>query len=287
MRIDLGSGENKHIGCIGIDKIPYVTTDIVHDYNMSVPLDNDSVNMVMCSHSLQYVNDLNLVMQDLYRICRHKAIVCIVAPYAHASIHMVNPQFKQQFNEHSPKYWTTSPAERALDESELSNDPAIMMHKHRLIEPIGVDFRLLQMEFFYYPAYHGLYNEVELELLRQSQLNVAHQIMYHLLVVKKPITDTEFADIAKASVLEEPGYVAAQRMSTNHVKEDAEQPFNLDHFRSFSHEDEDMPANEKEEKLPVPQQGSRGSRQTSSKGKKRNSSKRKGIRRKKKSGLKK
>ncbi|WFR60918.1 methyltransferase domain-containing protein [Paenibacillus amylolyticus] len=238
VRIDLGSGENKHTGCIGIDKIPYATTDIVHDFNLPIPLEDNSVDMVMCSHSLQYVHDLSQVMKEIYRICRHGATVCIVVPYAHASLHMVNPQFKQQFNEHSPAYWTTQAGEPAQDDYELTTDPSALMRKHQIIEPMPVDFRLLNMEFFYFPAYHGLYNEVELGLLRQSQLNVTYQIMYHLLVVKKPISDKALADLKEAAVLEEPIYVEQQRQTVTIEYEDAEQPFNLDHLRTFSLEKE-------------------------------------------------
>lgn len=48
---------------------------------------------------------------------------------------------------------------------------------------------------------------VELSLLRQSQLNLAHQIMFHLLVVKKPITTEELLLISQTEALEEPEYV--------------------------------------------------------------------------------
>lgn len=113
----------------------------------------------MCSHSLQYVDDLHQVMKDIYRIRKHKAIVCIVAPYAHATVHMVNPRFKQQFNEHSPKYWTTHPG-RLQDENEFSLYPPMLVLQQKDFGQDVMDFCLLRMEFFYFPAYHGLYNEV-------------------------------------------------------------------------------------------------------------------------------
>ncbi|UYO03968.1 hypothetical protein K2F33_30740 [Paenibacillus sp. PSB04] len=43
----------------------------------------------MASHSLQYVDDLEAVMDEIYRICRHKAVVCIVASYAHVNLQRV------------------------------------------------------------------------------------------------------------------------------------------------------------------------------------------------------
>ncbi|MGE6663868.1 methyltransferase domain-containing protein [Paenibacillus xylanexedens] len=256
MRIDIGCGQKKHLNCIGIDRIAYKSTDIVHDYNEPIPLENDSVDFVMCSHSLQYVDDLHQVMKEIYRICKHKAIVCIVAPYAHATVHMVNPRFKQQFNEHSPKYWTTHPG-RLQDENEFFLYPPMLALQQKDFGQDVMDFRLLRMEFFYFPTYHGLYNEVELGLLRQSQLNVAHQIMYHLLVVKDQISETEIAGMEVAKRLEEPDYVKGQRMQMSE-KEEGDQPFYLDHFRSDSSTDEDSSSIEIEEKSPLLEQSSRG-----------------------------
>ncbi|CAH0122672.1 hypothetical protein PAE9249_05257 [Paenibacillus sp. CECT 9249] len=122
MRIDLGCGNNKFRDCIGIDRIAYPNTDIVHDFNRRLPLEDNSVDFVMASHSLQYVDDLHAVMEDIYRVCRHKAMVCIVAPYAHVTSHIVNPQYKELFNEHSPRFWTKH-AKTAIDNDDFLFSP--------------------------------------------------------------------------------------------------------------------------------------------------------------------
>ncbi|WP_019912178.1 class I SAM-dependent methyltransferase [Paenibacillus sp. HW567] len=224
MRIDLGSGKNKYRDCIGIDRINFKETDMIHDFNRRIPLERDSVTFVMCSHSLQYVDNLQSVMQDIYRICRHGAIVCIVAPYAHATVNMINPEFKQLFNEHSPGYWTAHENPAYQDEYPLSGFNTVLPQTPNNLAP--VDFRLLRMEFFYYPAYHGFYDEVELAYLRQSQLNVAFQVMYHLIVVKKPVTSADLLNI-NPNELEEPDYVKEQRAFTL-SDEEQEQPLYLD-----------------------------------------------------------
>lgn len=227
MRIDLGSGENKHRDCIGMDRVNYEATDIIHDFNRRIPLERSSVDFVMCSHSLEYVENLQSVMKDIYRICRHGAIVCIVAPYAHATENMINPELKQLFNEHSPGYWTAHEGNSAYQDAyPLSGFTTVLKDTKSSVAPI--DFRLLRMEFFYYPAYHGFYDDVELAYLRQSQLNVAYQIMYHLIVVKKPITSAELLNI-NAEDLEEPDYVKEQRAGQLSADDDEqEQPVYLD-----------------------------------------------------------
>ncbi|NUU73933.1 methyltransferase domain-containing protein [Paenibacillus xylanilyticus] len=281
MRVDLGSGTNKYKDCIGIDRFDHEMTDMVHNFNRPIPMKNDSVDFVMCSHSLQYVDNLNSVMQDIYRICKHGAIVCIVAPYAHATMHMANPQFKQKFNEHSPQYWTTCPGS-IQEDNEFSFDSSIVLSQPQIFHQTNMDFRLLKMEFFYFPAYHGLYNELELGILRQSQLNVAHQIMYHLLVVKEAISDEEIAIIKESQRLEEPDYIQGQRMQWID-KEDAEQPYNLENLRFVPPEETVVPDVRIEEKPLMPQRNStRGSRKSTN-SKTRQATKRKVSRRKKSS----
>ncbi|WP_433787551.1 class I SAM-dependent methyltransferase [Paenibacillus cellulositrophicus] len=227
MRIDLGSGNHKFRDCIGIDRIAYPETDLVWDYNQRLPFEDDSVEFVMASRSLEYVDNLQAVMQELYRVCRHKAMVCIVAPYAHVGAHIVNPEYKQLFNEHSPRYWTSSP-DTIIDEDEF------MLSKQNTWPLLtqgqaAMDFRVLRMEFFYFPVYQTGYDPIELSLLRQSQLNVAHQIMFHLLVVKRPISMEELLLASQTMVFEEPDDVKKLREAAKE-KEDGEPLFYMDHM---------------------------------------------------------
>lgn len=228
MRIDLGCGKNKFRGCIGIDKTNYPETDIVCDINRRLPLEDHSVDFVMASNSLQYVDDLGAVMEEIYRICRHRAVVCIIAPYAHVTSHMVNPQYKQLFNEHSPRYWTKHKG-MTLDNDDFLFSPNDQWSLQDEDSGIHMDFRVLRMEFFYFPPFRSGYDPFELALLRQSQLNVAFQIMYQLLVVKEPISDNDIFMLKNSIWFEEPDYVKAQRM-VNSGENVEEEPFHLEYL---------------------------------------------------------
>ena len=80
-------------------------------------------------------------MDEIYRICRHKAVVCIVAPYAHVNSHIVNPHYRQLFNEHSPRYWTKHTG-MMLDNDEFLFSPT---DKWSLQDEssLHIDFRVL------------------------------------------------------------------------------------------------------------------------------------------------
>lgn len=216
MRIDLGCGQQKFPGCIGIDLIPYDGVDLVHNLNDPLPFHDDSAEFLIASHSLQYVHNLNNVLHEIYRVCKHKAIVCIVAPYAHVTANMVNPLYKQQFNEHSPRYWTQDNHKLIGDEEHFFSWPPAWS----LAEPVPgaapIDLRLIRMEFFYFPEY-GAYDDLELVLLRQSQLNVAYQIMYHFLVIKEPVSTPDL-EMWRSCELEEPLYVKEQRAAFRNLR---------------------------------------------------------------------
>ncbi len=70
-------------------------------------------------------------MDEIYRICRHKAVVCIVASYAHVNPHIVNPHYKQLFNERSPRYWTKHTG------MMLDNDEFLFSHTDKMVTAGG------------------------------------------------------------------------------------------------------------------------------------------------------
>ncbi|WP_068776001.1 methyltransferase domain-containing protein [Paenibacillus sp. FJAT-26967] len=201
MKIDLGCGSRKHPGFIGLDRISLPGVDVECDLNTGIPCEDHSVDFVMASRSLEYMDDLMGIMREIYRVCRHKAIVCILAPYAHTSYHLTNPYFRSYFDEHLPRYLT--------DEMYLYNP---IQQNQYIIEPLaggdregrgGIDFRLLQCEFYYMPPYQSpIYDEEDKRALRQSSLNVVDEILYYFVAAKEPITAEELEELAQHTYLE-------------------------------------------------------------------------------------
>jgi SAM-dependent methyltransferase len=186
MKLDLGCGTNKHPHFTGLDLQPLPEVDLVSDMNERLPLPDHSVEFIMASRSLPYVLDLPAVLSEMYRVCTHKAIVCILAPYAHNFRHLSNPFLKQKFDESTPRYMTNhffQPASGPACPPETAYTARV-----------PYDFRLLRMELFYQTPYEPpMYDKEELDLLRSTQTNVVHEIMYHFLVVKNEISEEEVA----------------------------------------------------------------------------------------------
>jgi SAM-dependent methyltransferase/MoaA/NifB/PqqE/SkfB family radical SAM enzyme len=235
IRVDLGCGTRKPEGFIGVDRYALTGVDIVADLNQSLPFHDNSVDLVLSSHGLEHVNSLQETMKEIYRICRHGAQVCIIAPYGQQSLNLANPFHKQVFNEHTPRFWTDSPT--------VQLDPAEYKHPHAgnwgLAEsdnsPAEMDLRCFRMEFFYFPEYRHLSQE-EQRSARKKYLNVCDQIMYHLVVIKEPISEGDMEDMTKRMDYYEPPGITIRRFQER--SEFLEQELKQAHSILASHETE-------------------------------------------------
>ncbi len=82
-RLDLGCGNNKKRGYIGIDSHPYACADVLRDVDRhGLPFDDDSVDEVRAHHFLEHCRDMVFVMNETHRVlrtgCRLVAVVPIV-----------------------------------------------------------------------------------------------------------------------------------------------------------------------------------------------------------------
>ncbi|CAE6845196.1 class I SAM-dependent methyltransferase [Paraburkholderia domus] len=199
LSLDLGCGTVKQTGFLGLDRSPMPGVDLVVDLNGTLPIQSDSVDMVYASHSLEHVADLMHTMREIYRVCRHGAQVCILAPYFEQKLNSANSYHLQAFNEHTPRFWSASKtANVPLDEywHPHATDWGLSESDHS--NP-GIDFRLARMEMFYFPDFLNASEEERL-FARRSLLDVCDQVMYHLIVWKKPDSPEPEVHDAIASV---------------------------------------------------------------------------------------
>ncbi|SEG66244.1 methyltransferase domain-containing protein [Paenibacillus sp. UNC499MF] len=229
MKIDLGCGLRKHPGYIGIDKEPLPGVDLQCDLNEGIPLGSDTVDFVMASRSLEYVPDLMNVMKEIYRVCRHKAVVCLLAPYAHTSYHAVNPNFRSWFDEQLPRFFTNELyVYDPLRENTYMTDVPAGWDKASRAE---IDLRLLRCEFFYLPQYLSpIYDDEDRRMLRQSTLNVVDEILYYFVAVKEPISERELEELAQGTY-EEP-LLLTERRREEAARAESRQPLES----TFRHE---------------------------------------------------
>jgi MoaA/NifB/PqqE/SkfB family radical SAM enzyme/SAM-dependent methyltransferase len=210
VRLDLGCGMGKPAGFIGLDRSPMPGVDVAADLDKPLPFASNSVDLVLASHSLEHVENLTEAIKEIYRVCKHRAQVCIVSPYSQQSLNLANPYHLQAFNEHTPRFWTDSPR-TGVEAAEYVHPHAhtwgLSQSDHG--DP-GVDFRCLRIEFFYFPEYRQLSPE-ERRSARQKYLNVCDQIMYHLVVIKQPMSEVEMQELANQFEYYEPSHVVDRK----------------------------------------------------------------------------
>jgi predicted SAM-dependent methyltransferase len=80
--LDIGCGQSKAPGAVGIDILPAPGVDIVHDLNkLPWPVDANRFETVICSHVLEHINDLVGVMNEIHRISKNGCRVKIITPH--------------------------------------------------------------------------------------------------------------------------------------------------------------------------------------------------------------
>jgi len=109
IKLDIGCGDNKREGFIGIDIIPLSEVDIVTNIEDGIPIKNNVVNYIYTSHVLEHTENLNNIMNELWRICTNNAIIEIYVPYYKSSGAVQDPTHKRFFSWLSFDYFTNSP----------------------------------------------------------------------------------------------------------------------------------------------------------------------------------
>lgn len=183
MKLDIGCGPKCLPGFVGVDRFQMPGVQVIADLNETLPFEDDSVELVHAAHSLEHVADLMFTMKELYRVCKHKAQICIVVPYYEQKLNLANPYHLQVFNEHTPRFWSSC-SWAPIDKEEYYHPHAVTWGlSHSDHSDPGLEIRLLRMEFFYFPQFHSMDKARQREA-RQYLTDVCHQIVYHLVVWK-------------------------------------------------------------------------------------------------------
>jgi len=111
IELELGCGNRKRIdNSIGIDVLDYECVDIVGDvFDVLKHFPNSSVSAIYSYHFFEHISDLSMLMDELSRVLKRRAILEIVVP------HFSNPYFysdhthKLSFGLYTFCYFTSNP----------------------------------------------------------------------------------------------------------------------------------------------------------------------------------
>ena len=100
--LDVGCGQNKHPGAVGIDSNPRSHADVIHDFVlMPYPFSDDEFDEIICRHVIEHVPDVMAFVTELYRITRPGGLIKIVTPHYSNPDWPTDPTHRNHFNSYS------------------------------------------------------------------------------------------------------------------------------------------------------------------------------------------
>jgi SAM-dependent methyltransferase len=80
--LDIGCGNHKWPGSIGLDIIPLAGVDIVHDLNQfPYPFPNDTFDLVRVIHVIEHIRSIPKTMEEIHRISKNGGEVIVETPH--------------------------------------------------------------------------------------------------------------------------------------------------------------------------------------------------------------
>jgi len=104
--LDLGCGNKKRDGAIGIDFNDRTAADIIHNLNQfPYPLEDSSCGEIYIDNCIEHLDDPMRVMEEVYRICKPGGLVKIIVPYFRSPWAFIDPTHKHFFTVESFAYY--------------------------------------------------------------------------------------------------------------------------------------------------------------------------------------
>jgi ubiquinone/menaquinone biosynthesis C-methylase UbiE len=108
--LDVGCGNNKTPGSIGIDFNAQTAADIVHDLNQYPwPLPDNSFERIACSHIAEHVTDFVRFVEELPRVAQAGGIVEITTPHFSSRFAHTDPTHLRYMSLFSFDYFVNHP----------------------------------------------------------------------------------------------------------------------------------------------------------------------------------
>mgnify|MGYP003954879041 CR=1 FL=1 len=104
--LDLGCGNKKRKDAVGVDLNASTNPDIVHNLNkFPYPFESSSVDKIIMDNTLEHLQDIIAVMEELYRIVKPGGSVKIITPYFRSVWAIIDPTHLHYFTTNSFAYY--------------------------------------------------------------------------------------------------------------------------------------------------------------------------------------
>ncbi len=127
MRIlDIGCGNRKIPGAVGLDKNPDSQADVIHDLDdFPYPFGDNSFDRIYGIDVLEHVTDVIRTLEEIHRLGKPGALVLLRVPHFSSTHAFGDPTHKHFFNSQSLDYFCGG-------FSEYAYRPTVRFHKKRV-----------------------------------------------------------------------------------------------------------------------------------------------------------
>lgn len=180
MKINIGAGDTKEEGYITIDYDSHSNPD--HKLNLEkdrLPFDDNSVELVKAHHILEHLGEGYFhCIQELYRVCKHGAIIDIRVPHPRHDSFIADPTHRRPITVMGLQLFSKK-LNKIFREQKYASS--------RLGDYFNVDFEILN--FQYIPDQFALQslsnlNEEQLQQYADQHSNIISEIHIQLIVIK-------------------------------------------------------------------------------------------------------
>ena len=106
MILDVGCGNKKRPGAIGIDISNRTQADVLHDLNaVPYPFPDSQFDEIYIDNVLEHLVDVVAVMEELYRISKPGGMIKVVVPYFRSRWAFIDPTHRRFFTADSMTYF--------------------------------------------------------------------------------------------------------------------------------------------------------------------------------------
>ena len=180
MKINIGAGGKKVEGFISCDYDAKSNPDFLFDLEKDVfPFENNSVDVVLAHHVLEHLGDGYFhCLKELYRVCKHGAIIDIRVPHFRHDAFFADPTHKRPISVDGMNLFSKKFNKWCREQG----NPASL-----LAEYFDVDFEVIEHQYIPQHQYKEIFNTMprhEAQQFVTERNNVISEIHMKLIVVK-------------------------------------------------------------------------------------------------------
>jgi SAM-dependent methyltransferase len=103
--LDIGCGQNKLPGAVGLDRSPLPGVDVVADLNGGLPFQAQSFDAVSANQVLEHVRELVGLVHEVHRVLRPGGLLVVHVPYFRSAWAHIDPTHVRSFTINSMDYF--------------------------------------------------------------------------------------------------------------------------------------------------------------------------------------